>query len=49
MDYETMRQFADTWGLVALAALFVGIIIFVMRPGARRKYEKNAQIPLNED
>ena len=35
MDYETMRQFADTWGLVALFVGFVGIIAFVFRPGSR--------------
>ncbi len=49
MDYETMRHFADTWGLLALALLFVGIVLFVLRPGAKRKYEDNAKIPLKED
>ena len=49
MDYETLRQFADTWALLALTLLFVGIVAFVFRPGARRKYEDNAKIPLKED
>ena len=49
MDYETLRQFADTWGLLALALLFVGIVLFVLRPGAKRKYDENAKIPLKED
>lgn len=49
MDYETLRHFADTWGLVALALLFLGIVAFVFRPGARRKYDEDAQIPLKED
>ncbi len=49
MDYETMRQFADTWGLVGLTVLFVGIVIFVFRPGSRQRYEDDANIPLKED
>lgn len=49
MDYETLRQFADTWALLALTVLFIGIVIFVMRPSARRKYEDNANIPLKRD
>ncbi len=49
MDYETLRQFADTWGLLALALLFVGIVLFVLRPSAKRKYDENAKIPLKED
>ncbi len=49
MDYETLRQFADSWGLLFLVLLFVGIIIFVFRPGARKKYEKDAMIPLRDD
>lgn len=49
MDYETLRQFADTWALLSLTILFIGIVIFVMRPSARRKYEDNANIPLKRD
>ena len=49
MDYETLRHFADSWGLLALTLLFVGIVVFVFRPGARRKYDENAKIPLRED
>lgn len=49
MDYETMRQFSDSWGLVFLVLSFIGAIAFVFRPGARAKYEKDAQIPLRDD
>ncbi len=49
MDYESLRHFADTWVLLALTVLFAGIVLFVLRPGARRKYEDNAKIPLQED
>ena len=49
MDYETLRQAADSWGLLYLFVLFVGIILFTFRPGSKRQADKNAQIPLRED
>ena len=49
MDYETLRQFADSWGLVFLVVAFLGAIAFVFRPGARKKYEEDAKIPLRDD
>ncbi len=49
MDYSLLRQFADSWGLLYMFVLFVGIIFFTFRPGSKEKAEKIAQIPLNED
>ncbi|MEE9376269.1 MAG: CcoQ/FixQ family Cbb3-type cytochrome c oxidase assembly chaperone, partial [Rhizobiaceae bacterium] len=34
MDYSTFREFADSWGLLYLFAMFIGIIIFIFRPGS---------------
>ncbi|HXK53728.1 MAG TPA: cbb3-type cytochrome c oxidase subunit 3 [Hyphomicrobiales bacterium] len=49
MDYETLRHFADTWGLVFLVTIFLSVIAWVFRPGAGRVYEESARIPLKED
>jgi len=49
MDYHTMREFADSWGLLFLALFFVGVILFAFRPGSRRLAEEAAQIPLKDD
>ncbi|MEZ5812526.1 MAG: cbb3-type cytochrome c oxidase subunit 3 [Rhizobiaceae bacterium] len=49
MDYNTMRQFADSWGLLALALFFVGVIVFTFRPGSRKTADEAANIPLKED
>lgn len=49
MEYENLRQFADSWGLVYLHALFVIAILFTFRPGSRRHANDAAQIPLKED
>jgi len=49
MDYSAFRQFADSWGLLYLFLLFVGVIIFTFRPGSKKAAEEIAQIPLKED
>ena len=49
MDYNTLREMADSWGLLYLFVIFVGVILFTFRPGSRKQADKNAQIPLRED
>lgn len=34
--YSFLRELADSWALLALVLFFVGAILFVFRPGARR-------------
>ncbi len=33
--YEMMRHFADSWVLLALTGVFVGVILYAFRPGSR--------------
>ncbi|GAA4124515.1 CcoQ/FixQ family Cbb3-type cytochrome c oxidase assembly chaperone [Aminobacter aganoensis] len=49
MDYTTLRQFADSWALLAMTVFFIGAVIFALRPGSREAAEQAAQIPLKED
>ncbi|TDQ61727.1 cytochrome c oxidase cbb3-type subunit 4 [Maritalea mobilis] len=49
MDYNAFRHFADSWGLLYLLVIFVGVILFLMRPGAKKHAEMAAQIPLKDD
>jgi cytochrome c oxidase cbb3-type subunit 4 len=49
MTYDAMRQFADTWGLVLLAAIFVGVVLFIWRPGSKKLYERLSRLPLDDD
>jgi cytochrome c oxidase cbb3-type subunit 4 len=49
MDYETLRQMADSWGLLYLFVVFVGVVIFTFRPGTKRRAAEIAQIPFRED
>ena len=49
MEYNTMRHLADSWGLLYLVVIFLGVIYFTFRPGSKAQADKNARIPLNED
>ena len=33
--YSLLRAIADSWVLLALVAVFIGVILFVWRPGSR--------------
>lgn len=49
MEYNLMREFADSWGLLAMALFFVGCIVFALRPGGREHADHAAKIPLQDD
>ncbi len=49
MDYHSLREFADSWVLLAMAVFFVGVVVYVFRPGSRKNADEAAQIPLKED
>ncbi|EAU45737.1 MULTISPECIES: CcoQ/FixQ family Cbb3-type cytochrome c oxidase assembly chaperone [Salipiger] len=48
--YNTLRHFADSWGLLAMFVFFLGVIVWALRPGSRKTHEDVANIPFrNED
>ncbi|HEV7417247.1 cbb3-type cytochrome c oxidase subunit 3 [Tianweitania sediminis] len=47
--YETLRHFADSWALLVLVLFFLGVLIWVFRPGSRRSYRDQANIPFKYD
>ena len=49
MDYNLFRELADSWGLLYLFLLFIGIIVFTFRPGSKKKADEIARIPLKEE
>jgi cytochrome c oxidase cbb3-type subunit IV len=49
LDYHMMRQFADSWGLVAMMVFFVAAVVLAMRPSARRSHSEAAAIPFKEN
>lgn len=49
MTYDALRHFADSWGLLVLFMIFIGIVAFAMRPGAGKAYSRIARLPLDDD
>ena len=42
MSYEALRQFADSYGLAAMAFFWLAFVGWAFRPGARRRSRRAA-------
>lgn len=49
LDYQTMRTFADSWGLLYMFLIFLAVIFWTFRPGSKGVSEEAANIPFSED
>jgi cytochrome c oxidase cbb3-type subunit 4 len=47
--YSLLREFADSWMLLALFTFFVGVVFWVFRPGATKSYENPSTIPFRHE
>ncbi len=47
--YTLLREFADSWMLLFLFTFFVGMVIWVFRPGSTKEYRDTADIPFRHD
>ena len=47
--YSTLREFADTWGLLGLFLVFVGVVLYTLRPGAKKLHDDSARIPFRNE
>jgi cytochrome c oxidase cbb3-type subunit IV len=47
--YEILRQFADSWMLLALTGVFLGVIVFAFRPGSRPLHDDAAAVIFRHD
>ena len=47
--YSLLREFADSWALLVLFTIFIGIFFWVMRPGANETHRDSAAIPFRHD
>ena len=48
--YTALRHFADSWGLVLMALVFLAVVVWAFRPGSRKVQDEAAnQIFRNED
>ncbi len=42
--YSLMREFADSWMLLFLVLFFLGVILWVFRPGSSKEQRDSANI-----
>ncbi|TNE42098.1 MAG: cbb3-type cytochrome c oxidase subunit 3 [Alphaproteobacteria bacterium] len=49
MEYQELAHFSETWGLVILLTMFLGGVVYALWPSNKSKFEKAAQLPLNDD
>lgn len=48
-DYQAMRTFADSWGLLYLFLIFVFVVLWTFRPGSKNLSRDAAEIPFKEE
>ena len=48
-DYESLRQFADSFGLLAMTLLFLALCAYPFRPGARERNRRAAHSILEDN
>lgn len=47
--YSFLRELADSWALLALTLIFLGVVAWAFRPGSRALHDDAASIPLRDD
>jgi cytochrome c oxidase cbb3-type subunit IV len=49
MTYDGLRHFADSWGLVMMAALYISFVGWTFRKGAKMHNDQAANMIFKED
>ncbi|MBX3565426.1 MAG: cbb3-type cytochrome c oxidase subunit 3 [Sphingomonas sp.] len=49
MNYDALRHFADSYGLVFMILVFLGLIGWTFRKGASRHHERAATMIFDEE
>ena len=47
--YSFLRELADSWVLLVLTLIFLGVIFWAFRPGSRGLHEDAANVPFRND
>lgn len=48
-QYSFLREFADSWMLLLLFLVFIGVIAWAFRPGSRETHRDIADIPFRHE
>ncbi len=49
MNYEALRHFADSWGLLFMALLWLTFALWAFRPSAKSLHDDAANMIFDED
>lgn len=47
--YSFLRELADSWVLLVLTLIFLGVIVWAFRPGSRAIHDDAAEVPFRHD
>ncbi len=47
--YSLLRHFADSWMLLCLTLVFLGVVFWAFRPGSRKMHDDTAMVPFRND
>jgi cytochrome c oxidase cbb3-type subunit IV len=47
--YEVLRHFADSWGLLCMAGVFLVLVLWPLRPGVRDQHDEAANSIFRDD
>lgn len=47
--YSLLRELADSWALMLMTAIFLGVIVWVIRPGSRALHDDAARSIFEHD
>jgi len=49
MDYNTLVMITQIAGLILFIGLFVGVLIYALWPGNKKRFERASRVPLEQD
>jgi len=47
--YTMLRTFADSWHLLFMFLFFIGMVLFVFRPGSRKVHDETSNMIFRND
>jgi cytochrome c oxidase cbb3-type subunit 4 len=47
--YTALRSFADSWHLLFMFCFFIGMVLFLFRPGSRKLHDESANLIFRND
>jgi cytochrome c oxidase cbb3-type subunit 4 len=47
--YDWLRQFVDSWGLLAMTVVFLVLVAWPLRPGAKKANDAAARMIFEDD